>query len=80
VPESDEPIPNSIHAIFNDTSAMPNAMEYTSEGCSPGYGYAIAEENPICKPLAQTQGEKDNQTKSVIFCEALGCPYNPPSP
>jgi hypothetical protein len=65
----------------NDTSIIDSMRKkFTSEGCSPGYGYEVDDENPICRPLAQTKGETDNQTKSAIFCEALGCPYNPPSP
>jgi hypothetical protein len=53
---------------------------YTSEGCSRGFGYAINDTNPICKPLGHTYEEIKNLTKSAPFCEALGCPFNPPRP
>lgn len=65
----------------NDTSIVDSMKKkFTSEGCRSGYGYEVNDENPICRPLAQTKEEKDNITKSAIFCEALGCPYNPPNP
>lgn len=81
-PERDEDILNSTDSNTNGTSIVDNKKNdrYTSEGCSPGYGYEVGDENPICEPLSQNKEEKDNQTESAVFCEALGCPYNPPSP
>jgi hypothetical protein len=76
-PDRDEDIPNSTDSNSNGTSIVDNKKNnrYTSEGCSSGYGYEVGDENPICEPLSQSK--EDNQT---VFCEALGCPYNPPSP
>lgn len=81
-PERDGDILNSIDSNSNGTSIVDNKKNnrYTSEGCSPGYGYEVGDENPICEPLSRSKEEKDNQTESAVFCEALGCPYNPPSP
>jgi hypothetical protein len=71
---------NTIITNVIEGDTLDNSTEYTSEGCDEGYGYEVDDENPICEPLGQTQEEKENETKSHIFCEALGCPYNPPSP
>ena len=79
-PERDETLPNSIAYNPNGIYIIDNKKEYTSRGCDPGFGYEVSDENPICEPLGKTKEERDNQTKFANFCEALGCPFNPPSP
>lgn len=64
----------------NETFDETGKNAYTTEGCNHGYGYKVDDENPICVPLEQMSGLENNESKSPIFCDALGCPYSPPRP
>ncbi|MDN5867807.1 MAG: hypothetical protein L0H55_10475, partial [Candidatus Nitrosocosmicus sp.] len=62
---------------LNSTSSISPPIDYTktSYGCHVGYGYDIYDPNPMCEPLNGSERPPD-----VVYCTALGCPYNPPYP
>jgi hypothetical protein len=64
-------------ALASTTSNSTNSTsrETTSEGCGTGFGYYKDDNDPKYYPLDKIGHPPP---EDIVFCAALGCPYNPP--
>lgn len=60
---------------YASSSSSSSSHSISSKGCGEGYGYYMDDPDPICEPFDRIgKGPPPN----TVFCNALGCPYNPP--